>query len=235
MTDAPRPAHATPRRRLARAATILLGLLLSVTAALALWAYFDRRGCNAETPAIFSRFYTIESVSMAPTILKGDLIWPQRRYFCDHDPRRGDLAVLMVPTESRAVFVKRIIGLPGDRVQLKAAVPYIDGEPVAREWMDSAIHAEDGGEAQGVSHFIESFPNGPRYTVEIADPEGPLENTEEITVPDGAYFVMGDNRDKSDDSRQSQTFGLVPRALIVDRPIRLLWGADWNRVALKLQ
>jgi signal peptidase I len=235
MTDAPQPAHATPRRRLARAATILLGLLLSVTAALALWAYFDQRGCSAESPAVFSRLYTITSASMAPTILQGDRIWSQRRYFCNHDPRRGDLAGLMVPTESRAVFVKRIIGLPGDRVQLKAAQPYINGESVAHEWMDSAIHAEESDDAQGVSHFRESFPNGPRYTVEIADPEGPLENTEEITVPEGAYFVLGDNRDKSDDSRQSQTFGLVPRALIVDRPIRVLWGADWTRLGLRLQ
>jgi signal peptidase I len=101
--------------------------------------------------------------------------------------------------------------------------------------MDSAIHAEEGGEAQGVSHFIESFPNGPRYTVEIADQERPLENTEEITVPDGAYFVIGDNRDKSDDSRQSHTFGLVPRALIVDRPTIVIWSASWNRVGFSLR
>jgi signal peptidase I len=172
---------------------------------------------------------------MVPTILKGDWVWSQRRFFCDHDPGRGDLAVLTLPNEGRAVFVKRIIGLPGDRVQLKAARLYINGEPVAHEWMDSAIHAEEGGEAQGVSHFIESFPNGPRYTVEIADPEGPLENTEEITVPDGSYLVMGDNRDKSDDSRRSQTFGLIPRELIVDRPTIVIWGETWDRVGSRLR
>jgi signal peptidase I len=235
MTGAPQPIQRTHHRRLARGATIVLSLLLSVTAAFALWSYSDQSACGAETPAAFSSLYSITSESMAPTILKGDLVWSRRHYFCNHDPARGDLAMLTPPNGGRAVFVKRIVGLPGDRVQLKAAQLFINGKPVTREWMDSAIHAEESGDAQGVSHFSESFQNGPRYTIEIADPEGPLENTEEITVPDGAYFVLGDNRDKSDDSRQSQAFGLVPRALIVDRPIRILWGADWNRVGLKLQ
>lgn len=235
MTDAPQPAHPTPRLRVTRAATIVLGLLVSVIAALAVWAYADQRGCGAETPAVFSRLYTISSESMSPSILKGDWVWSQRRYFCDHDPRRGDLAVLVLPNAPRTVFVKRIVGLPGDRVQLKLAQLYINGEPVTHQWIESAIHAEASGEAQGRSRFTESFPDGPRYVVEIADQEGPLENTAEIAVPDGAYFVLGDNRDKSDDSRQSQTFGLVPRASIVDRPVRILWGADWNRLGLRLQ
>jgi len=172
---------------------------------------------------------------MAPTILKGDRVWSRRRYFCDHDPERGDLAVFTLPSDGRAVFVKRIIGLPGDRVQLKAAQLYINGEPVAHEWMDSAIHAKESGEASGISHFSESFPRGPRYLVEVTDPEGPLENTAEITVPDGSYFVLGDNRDKSDDSRQSQRFGLVPRAQIVDRPTMVIWSGSWDRVGLWLR
>jgi signal peptidase I len=214
-----------------RAAGIVMGLLASVVAALALWTFADQRGCGAETPALFSRLYTITSESMAPSIMEGDRVWAQRRYFCDHDPRRGDLAVLVLPNEPRTVFVKRIVGLPGDRVQLKLAQLYINGEPVAHEWMESAIHAEASGETQGHSRFSESFPDGPRYIVEIADQEGPFENTDEITVPDGTYFVLGDSRDKSDDSRR---FGPVPRASIVDRPVRVLWGADWNRLGLRI-
>jgi signal peptidase I len=230
MTDAPPPAR-PPRPRVAKAASIVLGLLASVIATLAVWTFSDQRGCSAETPALFTRLYTITSESMAPSILKGDRVWAQRRYYCDHDPRRGDLAVLVLPNEPRTVFVKRIVGLPGDHVQLKLAQLYINGEPVAHEWMESAIHAEASGETQGYSRFSESFPDGPRYSVEIADQEGPLENTDEITVPDGAYFVLGDNRDKSDDSR---AFGPVPRASIVDRPVRVLWGPDWDRFGLRI-
>jgi signal peptidase I len=231
MTDAPPPAPPTSRLRVARAASIVLGLLASVIAALAVWTFSDQRGCSAETPALFTRLYAITSDSMAPAILTGDRVWAERRYYCDHDPRRGDLAVLVLPNEPRTVFVKRIVGLPGDRVQLKLAQLYINGEPVAHDWMESAIHAAESGEAQGQAHFSESFSGGPRYVVEIADQEGPLENTDEINVPDGAYFVLGDNRDKSDDSR---AFGPVPRASIVDRPVRVLWGADWDRLGLPI-
>ena len=127
------------------------------------------------------------------------------------------------------VFVKRVIGLPGDSVQIKQAELFLNGEPVGREWLESAIHAGESGEASQRAHFREMLPNQAHYAVEVADPDAPLENTEEVTVPAGQYFVLGDNRDASEDSRMP-AFGLVPRGSIADRPVLVLWSADKSRI-----
>jgi len=189
----------------------------------------DSSGCAAETPAVFSRIYHISSATMEPSIQQGDWLWAERRYFCTRDPERGDLVVLTLGSHPGTVFVKRVIGIPGDRVQLKQAQLYLDGEPVRRDWIESAIHTGESGEASQRARFTETLPNQARYTVEVTDPDAPPENTEEVTVPDAQYFVIGDNRDHSEDSRTPE-FGLVPRGSIADRPAAVLWSADKNRI-----
>ncbi|HXP75295.1 MAG TPA: signal peptidase I [Stellaceae bacterium] len=193
----------------------------------------DSGGCAAETPAVFSRIYHISSATMEPTVQQGDWLWAERRYYCTRDPERGDLAALALASRPETVFVKRVIGLPGDRVQLKQARLYLNGEPVRRDWLESAIHADEAGEASQRARFMETLPNEAHYAVEVADPEAPLENTEEVTVPAGQYFVLGDNRGHSEDSR-APAFGLVPRASIADRPALVLWSGDKSRIGVRL-
>ncbi|MGH7122782.1 MAG: signal peptidase I [Stellaceae bacterium] len=207
---------------------------MAFVAAVAGWLRVgDSSGCTAETPAVFSHLYHITSATMEPTIEEGDWLWAERRYYCGRTPERGDLALLALPSHPGTVFVKRVIGLPGDRVQLQQGQLYLNGEPIRRDWLESTIHTGETGAAAQRTGFAETLPNETRYTIEVADPDAALENTGEITVPEGRYFVLGDNRDHSEDSRTAD-FGLVPRGSIADRPARVLWSSDRSRIGLKL-
>src|SRR5215470_3146655 len=185
MTPASRPRV----RAKFRIPALVGAVILSVAAASVAWLTLDSGGCATDTPAVFSHVYRISSGTMEPTIEAGDWLWVERRAYCRRDPERGDLVVLALAAHPGTVFVKRVIGLPGDRVQLKQAQLYLNGEPVRRDWIESAIHAGEAGEATQRARFIETLPNEARYVVEVADPEAPLENTEEIMVPEGQYFV----------------------------------------------
>ena len=230
MTDAP-PA---PARSKFRTPALVASAVVAAIAIAAGWLTMgDSTGCTAESPAVFSRLYHISSATMDPVIREGDWIWAQRRYYCGRSPERGDLAVLVLPSHPGTVFVKRVIALPGDRVQLQQGQLILNGEPVRRDWLESAMHAGETGETSQRTRFTEVLPSGTRYAIEVADPDAALENTSEITVPEGRYFVLGDNRDNSEDSRTAD-FGLVPRALIADRPVRVLWSSDTSRIGLGL-
>ena len=230
MTEAP-PLAAQARFR--RPLLIASMVLAAIAAGLTWFTVGDSSGCAAETPAVFARLYHISSTGMEPAIERGDWLWAERRTYCSRDPERGDIAVLALPSRPGIALVKRVIGLPGDRVQLQKGQLYLNGAPVRRDWLESAIHADETGEAAQRSRFVETLPNGASYTVEVSDPEGPLENTGEVTVPDGRYFVLGDDRDHSEDSRAAD-IGLVPRASIADRPVRVLWSSDRSRIGLAL-
>src|SRR5256885_6179474 len=226
MTQTP-PSPAGARFRI----PALIGAMIFAILAAALgWLTVgDSSGCAADTPAVFSRIYRISSATMEPSIQQGDWLWVDRRYYCTRGPGRGDLVVLALASHPEMVFVKRVIGLPGDSVQIKQAELFLNGEPVGREWLESAIHAGESGKASQRARFREMLPNQAHYAVEVADPDAPLENTEEVTVPAGQYFVLGDNRDASEDSRMP-AFGLVPRRSIADRPVLVLWSADKSRI-----
>ncbi len=214
-------------------ATVLTAVAVIVVGVV-LWNFLDRGGCVPATPAVFSRVYHVESPSMSPTILPGEWIWARRRYYCTIDPQRGALAIVALAGADSGYLVARIVGLPGDRVQVKDGRLAINGEPVAQEWIQSEMRDDGEGAPRHVSLFAESLPRGPRYRVRIEDPHAAIENTAEIVVPADSYFVLGDNRDRSPDSR-SPKIGLVPRAAIVDRPVWILWGETWNRVIRRVQ
>jgi signal peptidase I len=190
--------------------------------------------------AIFIRtfFYepfSIPSASMVPTLLVGDYLFVSKfsygysRYSLPlglplfsgrvffRPPHRGDVAVFKLPRDPSVDFIKRIIGLPGDRIQMKDGILNINGEPVKREKLGPYFYDENGRTSTYI-HYIETLPNGYQHdTIEIGDDQ-PLDNTAVFTVPPNTYFMMGDNRDNSADSRDPDSgVGYVPAANIVGR------------------
>jgi signal peptidase I len=147
--------------------------------------------------------------SMSPTINKGDYFIISERAYDQHSPTYGDVIVFNSPSLS-ASYVKRIVGLPGDRVQMSGGMPYVNG---------MAFRAQQVGQTNA---FVEVSENGVSYTVLNQIENGPLDDTEEYTVPPNKYFVLGDNRDNSTDSRRE--IGFVDRSDILGR-VTLRW---WN-------
>lgn len=171
--------------------------------------------------------FRIPSGSMQPTLLVGDYIivskWsygysrfslpffsfgPGGRFF-GADPERGDVIVFRPPHQPNSDFVKRLIGMPGDAVQMRGGVLHINGEPVQREFLG----LQDFRDGQSdrlirLAVYRETLPNGVAYTTFDRETDGYLDDTPVFRVPEGHYFMMGDDRDGSDDSRQS--VGFVP-------------------------
>ncbi|MBQ7412807.1 MAG: signal peptidase I [Alphaproteobacteria bacterium] len=189
------------------------GLLLAVLAALAI-------------RSVWFEPYNIPSSSMVPTLLVGDYLIvskynygyskhsfpfsipliPHGRLF-GHAPERGDIVVFKVPTNNKVDYIKRVIGLPGDRIQMQGGRLYINDSLVPRE----KISEEDWVvEQEGSVHYtkyIETLPNGVKHFIYERSDTMMQDDTEVFTVPEDYYFMMGDNRDNSQDSR---FFGFVP-------------------------
>ena len=195
---------------------------------------FDRTsshgGCGGDLPAKFTWNYSITNGSMSPALMPGDHVLGIPRYFCRHEPKRGDLAIFLPPGDDDTPAIKRIIGLPGDEIQIRGGVVYINGAAVQREWLQSAIHTDEAGDPRDESEFVETLANGSRYRVTVADSTVPLENTEPFKVPPDHYFVLGDSRDNSLDSRFPSPVGMVPRANIADLPSLIFWSDDRARI-----
>jgi len=124
-------------------------------------------------------------------------------------PQRGELVVFRPTPEPDRDFVKRLIGLPGDRIQMIGGVLHINGEAVELEPID-AVELLHDGVIETVSAFRETLPGGASYVVLDRAPNGELDNTRVYVVPADSYFVMGDDRDNSADSRVPAVVGFVP-------------------------
>jgi signal peptidase I len=157
----------------------------------------------------YSYGYSRHSIPFSPPIFAG-------RIFAS-EPKRGDIAVFKLPKDGSTDYIKRVIGLPGDRIQMIDGVLNINGVAVKRERIEDFIETEEGARAERVKHWRETLPNGVSYTTLDLVDTGFYDNTSVYHVPPGHYFMMGDNRDNSTDSRVLSQVGYVPFENIIGR------------------
>lgn len=172
--------------------------------------------------------FRIPSGSMQPTLEVGDYIvvtkWsygygrfsfaplegllPHGRLF-GSQPHRGDVVVFRPTPEPDRDFIKRLIGLPGDRIQVRDGVLFINNQAIAREAQGLVEFENEDGVIERIPAYRETLPGGVSYVV-FDRGVSELDNTREFVVPEGHYFMMGDDRDNSADSRVPSVVGFVP-------------------------
>ena len=136
------------------------------------------------------------------------------------------MVVFKLPRDNKTDYIKRIIGLPGDRIQVRGGILYINGYAVERTRIGDYVIRDKRGGFMSIPLYLETLPNGRSHRiVEISD-EMTLDNTDEFLVPEGHYFTMGDNRDNSMDSRVLAGVGFVPESNLVGRAERLFFSQD---------
>jgi signal peptidase I len=178
--------------------------------------------------------FNIPSESMKATLLVGDYLFVSKysygytHYSLPFSPRlfsgrifgsalkRGDVVVFRLPRDDSVDYIKRVVGLPGDKIQMIDGVLNINGTPVKRERVEDYVSDEDGV-AQRVKQYRETLPNGVSYVTMDLTENGFLDNTQVYTVPPDHYFMMGDNRDNSTDSRVLSQVGYVPYENIIGK------------------
>ncbi|MCM2280267.1 MAG: signal peptidase I [Bdellovibrionaceae bacterium] len=185
--------------------------------------------------------YVVPSGSMEPTIQVGDRIlvnkmaYQMRLPFTDwvlaqaESPVRGDIVVFESPREDRATMVKRLIALPGDRVSIDNGFIEINGVPLANE---SEVQNAIASSANSDRVYYHETHNGTKSVAVQRMPELVRPHYAEFVVPDGMYFVMGDNRDNSADSRE---WGFLPHENLLGRAFAVGWSLRWNGLSLDVQ
>lgn len=189
--------------------------------------------------------FNIPSSSMVPNLLIGDFLFVSKysygyssrsalfgllpvsgRLFAT-EPKRGDVVVFKLPRDNSTDYIKRLIGLPGDKIQMRHGLLYINGVMAERRRLAMPVAENYLVPPPSAVDYEETFPDGNEHVIRKEGDELPLDNTEVFTVPPGHYFMMGDNRNNSQDSR-TLNVSFVPRENLVGRAEILFFSLDEN-------
>ena len=192
----------------------------------------------------FQPFY-IPSSSMEPTLLVGDRIFVSKytygyskhsfpfspnfsndRFF-SKEPKRGDLVVFKTPSDNRTDYIKRLIGLPGDTIQFIDGNLLINENKIKRKKIENSNLIRCGNFILNTDLFIETLPNGIKHMVAY-NKEGSIQNTQKFVVPLNHFFLLGDNRDCSRDSRYLDSVGYVNNINLVGEAKIIFFSNDTN-------
>jgi len=196
----------------------------------------------------FQPFY-IPSSSMEPNLLIGDRLFVSKytygysrhslpfspkifneRIFYN-EPERGDVIVFKTPADNRTDYIKRLIGLPGDKIQFINQDLYINDIKIKREKIDNALMIHCGSEILDAVSFLETLPSGKKY-IAVYRNEGTMVNSDEYIVPENHFFFMGDNRDCSKDSRFLTSVGYVNFSNLVGKAQNIFFSNDKGKGSL---
>ena len=197
---------------------------------------------------LFQPFY-IPSSSMEPTLLVGDRIFVSKypygyskhsfpfspnisnERFFSKLPERGDLVVFKTPADNRTDYIKRLIGMPGDTIQFVDGSILLNNKKILRKKIESKNKIRCGNFLLETNTFIETLPNGVEHSV-VYKKKGSLQNTKIYKVPANHYFLLGDNRDCSKDSRYLDSVGYVNSLNLIGEAKLIFFSNDTNESSL---
>ena len=197
---------------------------------------------------IIQPFY-IPSSSMEPNLLVGDRIFVSKfsygyskhsfpfspnfsnKRFLSKEPTQGDLVVFKTPSDNRTDYIKRLIGLPGDEIQFINGELFVNKIKIKRKKIDKIFQIRCGNFLLETNTYIETLPNGTEHLVTY-NKKGSLQNTKIYKVPNNHYFLMGDNRDCSKDSRYLREVGYVKKLNLVGKAKIIFFSNDTKKSSM---
>lgn len=192
--------------------------------------------------------YRVPTGSLEPTVIPGDLIFVtqynyglklplwEKTLIPIGEPQRGQIALFRWPVNPKLTFVKRVIGVPGDHISYTNKVFTINGKKMEQHYVGTFEEVLSGGKTQTVKRYAENLEGTKHYI--LINPNVPAQDFKDLLVPPNSYFMIGDNRDDSDDSR---SWGFVPKQDFIGRALFVWFNIQfdpfklrWNRIGDKL-